>query len=161
MKLVEITPGLWVNPEQVGAVLDASDGLDARILIGGYQMNLPWSVSVDHVRAKLVNAGRELAVAAEPVAESEAIRELCEAIRLSVEYVGLDRLQPHEGWSWYDALVKYAPETAAQLRAMVPIRDARPHSRACGPLEHPHGPRCHSNCPTCGGKPASPMSVTR
>lgn len=29
-----------------------------------------------------------------------------------------------------------------------------PHSRACGMLEHPHGPACHSNCPTCGGRAA-------
>jgi hypothetical protein len=25
-----------------------------------------------------------------------------------------------------------------------------PHSRACGIGDHPHGERCHSNCPTCG-----------
>jgi hypothetical protein len=31
--------------------------------------------------------------------------------------------------------------------------DRRPHSRACGPLAHPHGPRCHYNCPTCGHVP--------
>jgi len=30
------------------------------------------------------------------------------------------------------------------------VFDKRPHSRACGLWEHPHGPRCHSNCPTCG-----------
>lgn len=27
-----------------------------------------------------------------------------------------------------------------------------PHSRACGWLEHDHGPRCSENCPTCHGK---------
>lgn len=30
--------------------------------------------------------------------------------------------------------------------------DHRPHSRACGIAWHDHGPKCHSNCPTCGGK---------
>jgi predicted Zn-ribbon and HTH transcriptional regulator len=25
-----------------------------------------------------------------------------------------------------------------------------PHCRACGIGDHPHGERCHSNCPTCG-----------
>lgn len=28
-----------------------------------------------------------------------------------------------------------------------------PHSRACGIREHVHGTACHSNCPTCHGKP--------
>lgn len=28
-----------------------------------------------------------------------------------------------------------------------------PHSRACGIRDHDHGVMCHSNCPTCGGKP--------
>jgi len=28
-----------------------------------------------------------------------------------------------------------------------------PHSRACGIKKHEHGPECHSNCPTCHGRP--------
>lgn len=32
------------------------------------------------------------------------ITELEEALRLTVEYVGIDTLRPFEGWSWYDAL---------------------------------------------------------
>ena len=47
------------------------------------------------------------------VRKKRAIEELTEAIRLTVEYVGVDVLQPVEGWSWYDALVKYAPEKVA------------------------------------------------
>lgn len=56
------------------------------------------------------------------------------------------------------------PHLAADLRAAVsaitdlgltlgltPAPDRRPHSRACGIRRHPHGPECHSNCPTCGG----------
>lgn len=31
--------------------------------------------------------------------------------------------------------------------------DRRPHSRACGIRNHEHGPECHTNCPTCHGKP--------
>ena len=42
----------------------------------------------------------------------DATRELTEAIRLTVEYVGNDMLPAIEGWDWYDALVKYAPEVA-------------------------------------------------
>jgi hypothetical protein len=41
-----------------------------------------------------------------------AIHELCEAIRFTVEYVGNDMLPAVEGWSWFDALKKYAPESA-------------------------------------------------
>lgn len=41
-----------------------------------------------------------------------ATRELTEAIRLTVEYTGNDMLPAIEGWDWYDALVKYAPEVA-------------------------------------------------
>ena len=48
--------------------------------------------------------------------KNAAVHELCEAIRFTVEYIGTDRLPPVEGWSWYDALVKYAPEDAAEFR---------------------------------------------
>ena len=41
-----------------------------------------------------------------------SVDELTEAIRFTVEYVGLETLPPTEGWSWYDALLKYAPEKA-------------------------------------------------
>lgn len=48
--------------------------------------------------------------------EEDAVLELCNAIRLSVEYVGTKTLPPIEGWSWYDALKKHAPEMAQELR---------------------------------------------
>ena len=41
-----------------------------------------------------------------------AIEELTEALRLTVEYTGNDTLPAIEGWSWFDALKKYAPEKA-------------------------------------------------
>lgn len=41
---------------------------------------------------------------------SPAVRELAEAIRLTREYVGEDLLPAVEGWSWYDALRRWAPE---------------------------------------------------
>lgn len=44
----------------------------------------------------------------------DAIEELTEAIRLTQEYI---QLPAEEGWSWYDALKKYAPEKADYLRA--------------------------------------------
>lgn len=43
-------------------------------------------------------------------AKPDSIKELCDAIRLTVEYIGTDKLPPIPGWSWYDALCKYAPE---------------------------------------------------
>jgi hypothetical protein len=42
----------------------------------------------------------------------DVVEELTEAIRFTVEFVGTDTLPAIEGWSWYDALVKYAPEKA-------------------------------------------------
>lgn len=47
----------------------------------------------------------------------DACRELIEALRLTQEYVGPDTLPPIEGWSWYDALVKYAPDLAEAARS--------------------------------------------
>lgn len=32
-----------------------------------------------------------------------------------------------------------------------PVPRRRPHGESCGPLSHPHGPRCADDCPTCGG----------
>lgn len=46
------------------------------------------------------------------LAVPEAIRELVTAICHTVDYVGNDTLPAKPGWSWYDALVKYAPEQA-------------------------------------------------
>lgn len=46
------------------------------------------------------------------VSTPDAAKDLTEAIRLTQEYVGPETLPPIEGWSWYDALVKYAPEAA-------------------------------------------------
>jgi hypothetical protein len=34
----------------------------------------------------------------------------------------------------------------------IKAQDNRPHSRACGIHQHPHGTMCSNNCPTCGGK---------
>lgn len=45
----------------------------------------------------------------------EAVAELCNAIRLTVEYVGTETLHPNKGWSWYDALNKYRPDILARL----------------------------------------------
>jgi hypothetical protein len=38
-----------------------------------------------------------------------AVAELAQAIRLTREYVGEELLPPVEGWSWYDALRRWAP----------------------------------------------------
>lgn len=58
------------------------------------------------------------AIAQRVIARQEAaIHDLVEAIRLTVEYVGTDVLHPGEGWTWYDALLKHAPEVAARFKA--------------------------------------------
>lgn len=48
-------------------------------------------------------------------ADQIAVTELCEAIRLTVEYVGTDILPPLRGWSWFDALSKHDPATAQRF----------------------------------------------
>jgi len=60
----------------------------------------------------------------QPPLNPDAIRELTEAIRLTVEYVGTGMLPAIPGWSWYDAMVKYAPNDAEVLRAMEPLPEA-------------------------------------
>jgi hypothetical protein len=59
----------------------------------------------------------------------EAIHELTEALRFTVEYIGVINLPPIEGWSWYDAMVKYAPTKAEAFRRMyeVAIAPTLPH----------------------------------
>jgi len=65
----------------------------------------------DSTRAKAV--GDELMTYLTPLlSTNSSVRDLTEAIRLTVEYVGTGMLPPIEGWSWYDALVKYAPDVA-------------------------------------------------
>ena len=48
-----------------------------------------------------------------------------------------------------EALIEIIKESDT-LR-MPELEQQEPHSRACGYRAHPHGPECHSNCPTCGG----------
>lgn len=59
--------------------------------------------------------------------------------------------------SWFierlviEGLQRLIPASEFTLTREDPEPDTRPHSRACGPLAHPHGPMCHPNCPTCHG----------
>lgn len=48
----------------------------------------------------------------EYAAADDPVEELCNAIRLTVEYVGTAMLPPIEGWSWFDALKRYRPKMA-------------------------------------------------
>lgn len=68
-----------------------------------------------------------------------------------------------DGWvdhTYGDGCSHNFPEAVRRLLTKV-AEDARketapsysgPHSRACGISRHLHGPDCHPNCPTCGGK---------
>lgn len=46
------------------------------------------------------------------LAPVEAVDDLAEAIRLTVEYVGTDTLPALPGWAWFDALSRYRPDLA-------------------------------------------------
>ena len=48
---------------------------------------------------------------------NDAVADLVEALRLTVEYVGLEVLPPLAGWSWFDALQRHAPEVAEHFEA--------------------------------------------
>lgn len=75
--------------------------------------------------------------------------EINEERRLVVMYVGDQPIGMAPETT--DALIDSLTNANRALRA----RDNRPHSRACGIGPHEHGPACHSNCPTCGGKPVT------
>lgn len=57
---------------------------------------------------------------------AQVIEELTEAIRLSLEYIGTQKLQARPGWSWFDALVKYAPHKAELFGPVFPDAPAEP-----------------------------------
>lgn len=46
------------------------------------------------------------------------VNELIEELRLNVEYVGIDVLQPWPGWGWYDVLKKHMPNFDEWLARM-------------------------------------------
>jgi hypothetical protein len=54
----------------------------------------------------------------------EAVAGLAQALRLTREYVGADLLPAVEGWSWYDALRRWAPHELDGDQA--PAEDATP-----------------------------------
>lgn len=43
---------------------------------------------------------------------------LLQALIHTVEYVGLNTLKPYVGWSWFDALTKYAPDHVEYLKSV-------------------------------------------
>lgn len=53
MKLVEIARGMWVDPDDVSAVLDASEGLGTRIVVDGQMVSVPWGLTATDVIGKL------------------------------------------------------------------------------------------------------------
>lgn len=80
-------------------------------------LSLSEKVELNHIQ-KNVQAMMEL--------HKTAVEELTEAIRFTAEYLGPDKLPAIEGWSWYDALVKYAPEKAAKFELINPVDKALP-----------------------------------
>ena len=60
--------------------------------------------------------------------QQRATADLADAIRLTVEYLGLDILPAQPGWSWYDALTKHNPALLRQIVNSMPGRiDVGPH----------------------------------
>ena len=70
--------------------------------------------------------------------ENAAARnDLTEALRLTVDYVGLSTLPAIPGWTWFDALTKHAPGIADQFVEQY-AREGMQAARA-GRTDHPLG----------------------
>lgn len=52
--------------------------------------------------------------------EDDISAELLKALVHTVEYVGPKMLPAVEGWSWYDALVKFAPDDE-EIRKLIEL----------------------------------------
>lgn len=55
------------------------------------------------------------------------------------------------GGTWHWPCVISGDVGQATVRVDPGARDERPHSRACGIRQHPHGTACAKDCPTCRG----------
>lgn len=51
--------------------------------------------------------------------------EVLQALIHTVEYVGTETLPPIDGWSWFDVLKKYAPQSAAEWEKQYQEQGAR------------------------------------
>lgn len=126
-----------------GRLVEIEDSTGAGVSIGTWmeRPNGHWALRIPDTRAT-----------------QRAIHDLTEAIRVTVEYTGNEMLPPVEGWDWFDALVKYAPEVAQRFVAKpifhlrhTPIRSkhaARPREDGCdcdaGPGSATHKTWCAS-----------------
>lgn len=70
---------------------------------------------MDHVADELMKRG-----VLTSFQHGRVVQELTTAIQHTVEYAGFEVHQPHEGWSWYDAMRKYAPGILDQM--LNPVR---------------------------------------
>ena len=114
------------------------DVLKKRQTTNTINMTVPADEIIEYINEKIENITSNTFIY-NSTTENEAIDELTEAIRLSIEYTGNDVLPAIEGWSWFDALKKYAPEKAQRF--------------VDNPLSFPEtkqDPYKTHHCPTCG-----------
>lgn len=75
------------------------------------------------------------ALVEEVLALREANRDLADALRLTQEYVGGETLPAVEGWGWFDALSKHAPEMLpAALNGAIDCAQEHVHAQ---PVDEP------------------------
>ena len=103
-------PGFWLSG---GSVWEIDDDGDVFALVRH-------RLALDARHAPFIRLVPESEVGGTP----GAIDDLTDAIRLTVEYVGNDTLPAIEGWSWYDALMKYRPKLAQEFKRR-PVHTAR------------------------------------
>jgi len=80
--------------------------------------------------------------------QQRATADLADAIRLTVEYLGLDILPAQPGWSWYDALAKHNPALLQQMLDYMPQTKPR------------HAARASAEAPQVGPHEFQPLSWT-
>lgn len=79
---------------------------------------------------------RELKTVGEARHRAEnAVAELAQAIRLTREYVGEEMLPAVEGWSWYDALRRWAPDLLDAMTQPETATQATEPREHCGDLK--------------------------
>ncbi|QIG58267.1 hypothetical protein SEA_SKOG_115 [Gordonia phage Skog] len=75
-----------------------------------------WQAEAENSAAERIRLSGEIgALQGQKLDLQKGVDELAQAIRLSVEYVGVGTLQALPGWEWYDALANHAPAELAPL----------------------------------------------
>jgi len=91
----------------------------------------------------------------------KAVSELCAALFHTVDYVGVEMLPPIEGWSWYDAMCKYSPESVRGFEISFGILNSRRKHTAYNDQLQPKGNVMRPDHNTVNNPCGSAILITR